>query len=333
MSRKKWSHCENANDLNVGFINLRGLKHISQYFSYIKNGAAWIKKNKDEKNIILAYGGYFPFAAALPFLKKLYPNIHISLIVPDIPTHDNDRKNLLYKILYIEEKFSLYLMKKFDSYIFLTKHMASLLDAENKPYVVIEGIASTVNRPYEKDDISEKKIVLYSGRLAEKYNIRTLIEAFKGIRDSSYELWLCGHGDMVDEIISEEKSDSRIKYLGFLDEDAVLYRQHKATVLINPRRNTSALEKYSFPSKTMEYLKAGKPVIAYKLEGIPEEYENYIEYVDDNTTDALKQKIIEICELADDKRAVIGQRNYNFVLSEKNEYTQTLKIFNMFKIV
>ena len=38
---------------------------------------------------------------------------------------------------------------------------------------------------------------------------------------------------------------------------------------VNPRQNNEEFTKYSFPSKTMEYLASGVPVVAYKLDGIP----------------------------------------------------------------
>ena len=50
----------------------------------------------------------------------------------------------------------------------------------------------------------------------------------------------------------------------------------------------------------MEYLLTGRPVIAYKLDGIPDEYDNYFHYVEDDSIDSFTNKIEEIL-LMDEK--------------------------------
>ena len=52
--------------------------------------------------------------------------------------------------------------------------------------------------------------------------------------------------------------------------------QKTADVLVNPRLNEGEYTKYSFPSKTMEYLSTGRPVVCYKLDGIPDEYDKHL---------------------------------------------------------
>ena len=109
-----------------------------------------------------------------------------------------------------------------------------------------------------------------------------------------------------------------IRYYGYVDGNRVRQLQAEATVLINPRQNTDAFTKFSFPSKTMEYLASGKPVIGYKLDGIPAEYDPYIQYVADNSIEALQDKLLEICSLPECERHAIGQRSRAFILENKN---------------
>ena len=102
--------------------------------------------------------------------------------------------------------------------------------------------------------------------------------------------------------------------------------QKQATVLVNPRQNNEEFTKYSFPSKTMEYLSSGIPVVAYKLDGIPDEYDAYIQYVEDDSIESLKKKLIEVCELSDEERQSLGSAGRAFVLTEKNSTIQVKKI-------
>ena len=105
--------------------------------------------------------------------------------------------------------------------------------------------------------------------------------------------------------------------------------QGEATVLINPRQNNGEYTKYSFPSKTIEYLASATPLIAYKLDGIPDEYDDYIEYVEGNSVDDLKNKIIDICEMDRDKLIIKGNKNRNFIINNKNARYQTKKILDI----
>ena len=50
---------------------------------------------------------------------------------------------------------------------------------------------------------------------------------------------------------------------------------------VNPRPGAADFTRYSFPSKTLEYLDAGKPVLAYRNDGIPPEYDEHLLYISD----------------------------------------------------
>lgn len=107
----------------------------------------------------------------------------------------------------------------------------------------------------------------------------------------------------------------------------------KATVLVNPRQNNEEFTKYSFPSKTMEYLSSGIPVVAYKLDGIPDEYDQYIQYVADDSIESLKMKLVEVCEMTREERQELGNIGRNFVLTRKNSTIQVRKICEMIGFV
>ena len=117
-----------------------------------------------------------------------------------------------------------------------------------------------------------------------------------------------------------------ISFLGQLPRNEVIEWQKKATVLVNPRQNNEEFTKYSFPSKTMEYLSSGIPVVAYKLDGIPDEYDQYIQYVADDSIESLKKKLVEVCEMTREERQELGNIGRNFVLMKKNSTIQVRKI-------
>ena len=160
--------------------------------------------------------------------------------------------------------------------------------------------------------------IFYTGTLHEKFGVMNLVRAFRTIHSENYELVICGVGDSEEAIKAAAEEDSRIHFLGKLPRDQVLEWQSKATVLVNPRQNNEEFTKYSFPSKTMEYLSSGVPLVAYKLDGIPDEYDPFIHYVKDDSIECLADTLKSVCEMSDSDRAAIGQTGREFVLKEKN---------------
>ena len=78
----------------------------------------------------------------------------------------------------------------------------------------------------------------------------------------------------------------------------------------------------------MEYLASGVPVVAYKLDGIPAEYDAYIHYVPDNTPQAMAGELYRLLALPPEERRAMGQRARDFVLTEKNARSQTKRILD-----
>lgn len=318
----------------TSFINLWGYKNISRKRSLIKKINQFSLSNKTEKTIIV-YSVHTPFLQAAVYAKKLDPSIQISLVVPDLPEYMNlnEKQTLIYKKL---KKLDINTFKKnldyVDSFILLTEHMKTPMLVGNKPYIVVEGIVQNSESSNEKEfkrDEDRKRNIVYTGTLNEKFGVIKLIEAFLSIKNQDAQLILCGKGDTESKILEYAKKDKRIKYLGQVSNDEAVKIQKSATVLINPRQNIEEFTKYSFPSKNMEYLQTGVPLIAYKLDGIPDDYDEYIFYPKNNTTEELTNKIEEVLNLPINERIKFGKKAQKFVLEEKNIFKTTDKILNL----
>ena len=98
---------------------------------------------------------------------------------------------------------------------------------------------------------------------------------------------------------------------------------------MNPRSNEGEYTKYSFPSKTMDYLASGIPVVMYKLDGIPEEYDPYLYYIKGNSSEDIKNALVSILEKSWEERVEIGAAGREFVLNNKNAKHQAKKILDM----
>jgi glycosyltransferase involved in cell wall biosynthesis len=207
--------------------------------------------------------------------------------------------------------------------------MEKPLNIGNKPWICMEGIfdpKQSIKLKYEKSNI---KIIFYAGTLTERYGILNLIKAFSLIESEDYRLMICGGGDIIGRILELAKIDTRIIYLGQLERTKVNEMLQKATVLVNPRTSDHEFCKYSFPSKTLEYLASGKPTIMYKLPGIPDEYFNYCYALDDKSPQKLAEMIINVCETDVNELRKLTEQAHNFILKFKNPDIQCRKIYDM----
>ena len=328
--KKEIFSTENSQEnVNLGFCNVKFIRKYSQYLSAYKRVKQWLGSSPNPKTVFV-YTASVPFLKALNRLKKEF-DVKVCVIIADLPhlTSLSSKKSLIksWSNAYLAKK-SYRLLSQVDYYVLLTKHMADYLKID-KPYCVMEGIATGAEEFNTPIYDSKIKTVFYAGTLHKRFGVLHLLKAFGLISDPYYRLVICGAGDSEQEIIDAAKVDDRIIFHGQLPRSEVLKLIASATVLVNPRQNNEEFTKYSFPSKNLEYLSSGVPLIAYKLDGIPNEYDEFIYYVEDNSIESMVGKIIEVCELSIERRIICGKAAQHFVINNKNEVVQTRKIIEM----
>lgn len=255
-----------------------------------------------------------------------------TVIIPDIPSmvtamdHQNPLKAFILKYL---NRSSMKKVSKSNGMVLLTEAM---MDFVNKPieHIVMEGIVDVETMDVEvKSESPCKNIILYTGTLRRIFGVMNLVEAFQLLPDANAELWICGAGDSEEAIKRAAENDSRIKFFGLVDSQTALRMQRKATVLVNPRTSEGEYTKYSFPSKTMEYLLSGKCTIINRLPGIPEEYYDYVFTPEDESIEALAECLSQVLVLDEGTRKIRTEAGRNFIVCNKNSRAQTKRILDM----
>ena len=79
----------------------------------------------------------------------------------------------------------------------------------------------------------------------------------------------------------------------------------------------------------MEYLASGTPTVMCKLQAIPEEYDEYLFYFDDESIEGYANKMVEICNWDPIKMQEHGVKSRQFILQYKNCNAQAMRIFDM----
>lgn len=70
----------------------------------------------------------------------------------------------------------------------------------------------------------------------------------------------------------------------------------------------------------------------FKVRGIPDEYDVYLDYFEEETPQAMAKKIEELKGKGREVLAQMGKKNQEFVLAHKNPKTQVAKILDMWGV-
>lgn len=328
--RYEFYHSDNAmGDIGTGFINLPILKEFSRSGRLCAE-IDKIRLDADEQLYFVGYAATYPILKALLYAKDRFPNSVTCLIVPDLPQYmELGRKGAGFlrsiKNTVVNREIGL-----MDCYVPLTAAMAPCLNTELSHCAVVEGIADDValTGSQKLNEWISERYILYTGTLQYRYGIGELLSAFKRIKFDNIHLVICGDGEAAGEIRSLQAKDPRIHYMGVLSAEEIAGLRARATMLVNPRRNEGEYVKYSFPSKMMEYLSSGVPTVAYKLDGMPDDYDGLFV---DATEGGLESAIAQVLSMDSEDRQLLTSRARSFVLKHKNPKSQCDRILSLLR--
>ncbi|MNJ19140.1 Glycosyl transferases group 1 [compost metagenome] len=314
--------------MNVSFFNLTIVKNLHKVVRAVKAILLQMKADKGKPQVLVCYSMHLPFLLACYVVKSLRSDTHFCVIVPDLPEYMAVRRGLAKFAYNMLSRISYFIVNRADSISAITKDMLGEFDDGIKK-VVIEGIA---DKRYIAltDAVERKKYFLYTGTLDRRYGIRNLVDSYVASGVSDYELFICGDGDDRKYVEQIAAVQSGVRYFGQLDRESVLKLQRNAALLVNPRDNDSVYTKYSFPSKIIEYMSSGVPVLMYTLDGIPEEYYDFC-YLVPPGSDGLKMKLLELSKLADSEFVSKGALAKQFIVENKMPDMQVAKLLDAIK--
>ena len=313
-------------------VNLPVLKQwgysLSSFFSLF----AWLIKNRKVKDkAILCYSIFSCVAKPAQWLGHRF-HTEVSAIVTDLPAFHFS----LRKVSGLRKWYSSFFIKSlircqdnFDNYIFLTEQMNLAVNTRHVPYMVMEGICDS-SIVWGEKNLQRVKSVMYAGMVNQKHRIKMILDAFMSL-EGNYELWIFGTGDYEKETLNYTQTDNRIKYFGRVDRQTVLDYERRASLLINVRDSEEEYTKYSFPSKTIEYMASGTPVLTTRLAGIPEEYFKYCYVLEDESVKGLSKRLQELLSYDSTELSAMGESASRFVKENKSAEMQGERVLNFLK--
>ena len=317
---------------SVSYSSLLLYKPFSIMSKVRRHARLWAKENVSENEtfVVLTYSYEYFFIEPLISLKRIFPNMRIVSIITDLSDDAmafRSNRSFLKRIqMHFIHKRMNKCLTGIDRFVLLTPHMVELIPEAIDKHIVIEGIYSNSNNIISTCRLP--KSVLYTGTFQEFAGVRLLVDAFMKTTDPTFRLIICGSGPCSEYIETCAKEDSRIDFRGRVTRDEAVRLQKSVTLLVNPRRPDGGITRFSFPSKIMEYMSSGTPMIGYRLEGIPNEYFEHMIIPDDLTEDSLAQAIERGLAFDDDVLCNMGDKARNFILMNKGAKSQVRRILD-----
>lgn len=259
------------------------------------------------------------------------------LVTPDIPqvmaSMGGRRRGLKSRIVGMLDGLTMRMASGYGCHVLLTEAMTEYLRNPG-PHIVMEGVIDVPDTPGAAPaPAPRRETILYTGSLRGEFGVMNLVDAFLAGEFTDAELVICGSGDKSAEIEALAAKNPSLRFLGLVDSATARRLQGEATILVNPRTSAGDFTRYSFPSKTIEYLLAGKSAVINRLPGIPEEYYRYVYTPADESVAALTRCLRDVMATPPEERAARARAGREFVVKHKNAFSQTGRILDLIKSV
>jgi glycosyltransferase involved in cell wall biosynthesis len=302
----------------IPFVNMEPLKTPTAMLAFTVHILKRLLLQREQVKVILIYNLNLAFALPAFFMSRAL-KVPMVPIVADLPMPGSLSPDTLLRRL--EAWAQKIVMRKTSGLIVLSRAMAMDF-APGRPFLYMEGGVSDdlISSPVLESNCAtgdqQTKVLLYSGGLGYNGGVALLLDAFAQLANFEGELWICGRGLLEQKIRRIAQKDQRIHFLGFVGRKEFLHLLRQATLLINPRPSYPE-NRYSFPSKLLEYLASGRPVISTATADIAEEYRDYIFLLREETPEALANLIEKTCSLPSEYLNTFGAKARDYVLKHK----------------
>jgi len=159
--------------------------------------------------------------------------------------------------------------------------------------------------------------IVLAGSLESFNGVELALESMSHLPDG-YELVVAGKGTIAPAVEDAAARDDRIVYRGLLEFDQLLELYRSADLLLNLRVTRAIDTRYFFPSKLMELLASGTPVLSTCTGHVEEEYGGMLYLLREETAGAVADRVLQIAGMPAKERHALGVKARGFMLTEKS---------------
>ena len=192
------------------------------------------------------------------------------------------------------------------------------------PFIRQDGVVTQEiidsTQPIEPKAASSDDIATFVavGSLDDANGFLVIADAMDHLDRKDVRLVIAGDGPLRREVEALASRDPRVKYVGYVSTESVCELYRCATAILSARLTIGVRTPYCFPSKVLEAIASGVPVITTAPGHLKEEYGAYMTIIEGETGEAVADAMTRA--LSEDRahlrdRALAGRR---YIVRRKN---------------
>ena len=248
--------------VRLGYPNVTPLKQIWLGLSTAVVLMRWgFVHRRDSRRAILCYNlsvppGYIVWIASRITHSRMVAIVY-DMDLPGITVPDS----IWHRLDFAQTKA---LMPRLDAIIGITEWIARDFAPDVPSICVPGGISDSLANRFSADDCRTRSSlprVVFAGRLSTSNGIGLLLDALAAEPDMNVRLQLIGDGPLLARARSMSQTDVRLEVVGGLPHEAVLSAYATADAIVCLRLQETLRTPYLFPSKLIEAMAVGLPLI------------------------------------------------------------------------
>lgn len=249
---------------------------------------------KESQKIIIAFGYDFKIFRQLKKVSKIFD---AKLISYTFDTHKGAVKSNNYlkrQLIDFYFQMGIKFLNKTDGIILFNEEAYQEMKLKIPFLISMAGIneESILSEAYRRKSYDKFRIV-YSGTLIDYNSIDVLINTMSYLEEQNIVLDIYGEGPLKKHVENSAQKMNNIIYHGLVSNHQINCAIKEADLLINLRDTNSYVSKFAFPSKLIQYMASGVPVLTTKvLKEI--EFNQAVFTVDDLDSEKISDSIIYI---------------------------------------
>ena len=313
---------------DVGFLNLPFLKSFTIRFNLERSIKKLLKR--ESFNTIISFN-YLSIYRTIAYSYPSKFDIKYIPILADLPIKYSSKVGLALKFKIFIYNHVLTRQLKMIKLAILLNSNARQMIAPDANYIVIEGGVTSKSFPPAIMTQATKKVFLYSGTLDEYSGVNIMAQAFLKIievyDDVSLEIY--GFGDYQDYLSELLLKNSKIKYNGVINKEALIDKQKNSFCLVNPKLIHHPVSLMTFPSKIHEYMMSMRPILSTRMSGIDSKYFDNMYIIEGDQVIDYVNGFKAVLDSSNEELSTISKNAYQFLEEEKNWHNQVKKIVNL----
>ena len=325
----KFSDSLNGN-MEIRFLSTLNLKIIKSKLWGIQSACIirdWAKRHGDEDLKVLIYNTYHPSVDSIyDACKKVGAKLYAILYDLGVPSKKLGLSRLTMLGYRMAEKTAEKYIPLLDGRIIINERIAEHY-APNKDFILVDGGVNkqVINQLFPlKEKMGDIFTFVLAGLLWEHNGTKLILDAMANYTNPNVRVVFAGKGVDVPLIETAAQKDSRIKYVGMLNMDALFKLYEEADVLLNLRMEDEV--DFHFPGKLLEYLATGRYVISTPVAHAERDYGEYMGVLHDKTPDGLIRMMQETQLLGKKQLFETGRKARQFMLDNRTWDIQTQRI-------